>query len=320
MKTGGRACRVAHRVRPERFGHEMTGDDGRARRTSDICFVTATTERFVPGALTTVGSFLRHHPGFDGDVVVVHDGLARRSFDHLGALSDRVRFEPVAPDLRARMAAGLAIPPGRLAELYTLEAFRLTGYRKVLFCDADVLFRQPIDELFDTERELVCCGDAAHLRGLRLDAATFAPTDAPDALERTFNSGFLLIDGRVPGERVRAELLAHVAPQTWRGMQAPHTDQLVLNRCLAGRQTLVGWTYNYLLALADEVERREGLPWRAAKVLHFNLSLKPWMPNASRGAPAGLRAAYRLWREAWLHCVATAHLRLLRRDGLRGGA
>ena len=38
-------------------------------------FVTATTERFVPGTLVSLASFLKHHPAFDGDFVVVHDEL-----------------------------------------------------------------------------------------------------------------------------------------------------------------------------------------------------------------------------------------------------
>ena len=36
-----------------------------------VCLVTATTESFVPGTMVTVGSFLKHHPDYDGDVVVI---------------------------------------------------------------------------------------------------------------------------------------------------------------------------------------------------------------------------------------------------------
>lgn len=292
---------------------------------ADCCFVTATTESFAPGALTAVGSFLARHPRFGGDVVVIHDGLSETSRGHLEALSDRVRLEPVAPALRERLAllpAGFNPTPGRLAQFYALEAFRLTGYRKVLFCDADVLFRGPVAELFDAPAELLACGDRVHLRGRRRDPVTFAETEAPGGLEETFNSGFLLIDARLLGEPSYSDLLALVAPETWRAGRTPHTDQFVLNRLFAGRQTLVGWTYNYLLGSAGELTRRANLRWRDARVLHFNLPAKPWMPDALLrspvgGAPAGVLPAFRLWHDAWLDAVAAAHLRFLRRRALR---
>ena len=151
-----------------------------------LCLVTATDSRFLPGAFTTVGSFLRHHPRFDGDVVVHDGGLSRESRGYLEALSGRVRLEPLARALGDRLAA-LAVdprfPPARLMQLCSLEAFRQTGHRKVLFCDADLLFRAPVDELFDDDADLLCCGDGAHVRGLRRAPATFQPTCAQEGLD-----------------------------------------------------------------------------------------------------------------------------------------
>ena len=293
-------------------------------RMDRVCLVTATDSRFLPGAFTTVGSFLRHHPRFDGDVVVVHDGgLSRESRGYLEALSDRVRFEPVGRGLRARLAV-LAGAPGfssaRLTQFYSLEAFRLTGYRKVLFCDADLLFRAPVDELFDRDADLLCCGDGSYLRGLRRDPATFHMTRGEEGLDRTFNSGFMLIDARLLGPRPYADLLALVTPETWRGTKTRSSDQFVLNRHLAGRHTLVGWTYNYLLGSAHEIRTRHHLRWDEAKVLHFSLDNKPWLPQSRLGSPlrgmrAGLLPAYKAWHDAWLDLLAAAHLRSVGRAG-----
>ena len=36
---------------------------------SRICLATVTTEDFLPGTVVTVGSFLKAHPDFDGDMV-----------------------------------------------------------------------------------------------------------------------------------------------------------------------------------------------------------------------------------------------------------
>ena len=66
---------------------------------SRICLATVTTEDFLPGTVVTVGSFLKAHPDFDGDVVIIHDGLAEEHRETLHALSGRVRFAPVSPEL-----------------------------------------------------------------------------------------------------------------------------------------------------------------------------------------------------------------------------
>ena len=160
-----------------RLGPDAAAPD--SRDSSRVCFATATTESFVPGALTAVGSFLQQHPCFDGDVVVVHDGLSRESQAYLEALSDRVRLEPVSAALLERLAglkSELNFTRHHFGQLYALEAFRLTGYRRVLFCDADLLFRRPIGEVFAADAELLCCTTALPFAG---SAATHRPMPKP---------------------------------------------------------------------------------------------------------------------------------------------
>ena len=291
-----------------------------------VCLATATTADYLPGTLVTVGSFLQHHPDFDGDVVIIHDGLDERQRAYLGALSDRVRFVPVSSELRERLArVGAAIPrfARTLAEFYPLEAYRLTGYRKLLLCDGDLLFRQPIDELFDAEDALLCCGELAYLSGRRRDAATFAllddsaPPPPSGVLDRTFNDGFLLIDGGLIGEDTYAELLDMVTPDTWHDTDTPHSKQFLHNRYFHGRHTLISSTYNFVLAHAARITAREGFTAADAKVLHFNLHVKPWMPAtmlpwtyASAPAPA-----FDFWYAAWIELLYAAHLRTALRLG-----
>ena len=91
-----------------------------------VCLTTATTECFVPGTMVTVGSFLQHHPDYDGDVVVIEDGLPGKCRERLRALFDRVRFLPVSSELRDRIARlGAARPDFRraLPRFFALEAF-----------------------------------------------------------------------------------------------------------------------------------------------------------------------------------------------------
>ena len=290
------------------------------------CFVTATTERFVPGTFVTLGSFLKHHPGFDGDLVVVHHELPQEHRRHLAAISPAVRFEPVSAQLRDRLAALTAECPrfaGRLAQFYSLEAFRLRGYRKVLYYDSDVLFQSSIADLFDSPAMLLCCADGVHLRGMARDRETFAPVAAESAgvLQGTFGAGFLLVDSKLIEGNAYEALLALLAPETWRGTATHHTDQLVLNRCFGGRQTLVGSTYDFVLERAALIKAREGVDIEDAKALHFIGPVKPWMPEAMLRWAQGdtkqrPRDLFRLWYDAYLGCLADAHLRnAMRRFG-----
>ena len=283
-----------------------------------VCFATVATVSFVPGAVVAIGSFRRHHPSFDGDVVVIHDGLPQRQRDCLQAVCGTIRYECVSDALRQRLDALRAAQPRlahRLGEFYCLGAFRLRGYRKVLFYDADVLFRASVDELFRSPAPLLCRGDEAHLRGQCRDAATFAPVACTeDTLRRTFGSGFLMIDGRLLADGCHYDaLLELVSPATWADGAAKHTDQLVLNRHFAGRQTLVDWRYDYVVPMAAEIRARAGWPIEDAKALHFAGPVKPWMSDAMLRWTEGNAAfkphpAYRWWMDAYLECLTRAHI------------
>ena len=295
-------------------------------RRSKTCLLTVATDDFVPGAFVMVRTFLKHHPRFDGDVVIVHDGLSDVSREVLAASFHRLRFELVSPELRDRVARLCAVRPelrARRAAFYVLDAFRLHGYRKVLCCDCDLLFRASVEELFDSPEALICCRDKYSLRGRRRDAVTYLPADDPavpvaapaaPTLAETFNSGFLLLDGRLMEEGAHADLLARISPEAWRGVKAVGDDQLVLNRRFAGRQTLVSSTYNYLVDCSDAIRAREGIGVEDARVLHFKLPMKPWVPDAMlywarRDAARPLAPGYKLWYDAYMDCLADAHLR-----------
>ena len=287
-------------------------------RTAPVCFATAATASFVPGAIVAIISFRRHHPSFDGDVVVIHDDLPRHQRKCLQAACGTIRYERVSDALRQRLDALRAAQPRlahRLGEFYCLEAFRLGGYRKVLFYDADVLFRASVDELFRSPALLLCRGDEAHLRGQCRDAATFAPVAcAEDTLRRTFGSGFLMIDGRLLADGCHYDaLLELVSPATWADGAAKHTDQLVLNRHFAGRQTLVDWRYDYVVPMAAEIRTRAGWPMEEAKALHFAGPVKPWMTDAMLRWAEGNSAfkphpAYLWWTDAYVACLTRAHI------------
>ena len=295
-----------------------------AGRGADVCIALAATEKFLPGAIVAAHSFLQQHPGFCGGMLLFHNKLSAKRRAALARACPALRPEPVRPALRRRLAAFADWPLAKrrwLSSFYCLEAFRIAGYRKVLYCDSDLLFRGPVWELFDRREALICCGDSVSMEGGCRDAVSFQPLASPalagakGALEQTFNSGLLLIDERLTGERAYAELLGRVAPDAWRGTDTVHTnDQFLLNQHFAGRQSLVSSTYNYPLHMREAILAREGLAPKDAKVLHFTGPVKPWSAAAmlrwTDGDPAfAPHPAYAWWHEAWLACLNDAHLR-----------
>ena len=287
-------------------------------RCVPVCFVTVATESFLPGAVVAISSFRRHHPDFHGDVVVIHDALPQYQRERLQAACGDIRFEAASTELRQRLdALGAAQPrlAHRLGELLCLEAFRLSGYAKALFYDSDVLFRASVGELFHSPAPLLCRGCEAWLRGQCRDAATFAPTPRrAGALQSTFGSGFLMIDGELlAGARHYDALLAQVEPATWHDPATKHTDQFVLNRHFAGQQTLVDWRYDFVLPMAAEIRTRTGWRMEDAKALHFAGPVKPWMTQEMLRWTLGSAAykphrAYRQWADAYMDCLTSAHM------------
>lgn len=295
------------------------------RRRSKVCLATATTTDSLPGTVAMIGSFLRCHPAFDGDVVVIEHQLEAESKKVLQAAFG-VRFLAVGQALlqaAKRLQAQLPRLRVSAAQLACLEAFRLDGYGKVLSCASDLLFRRPVDDLLDADEALICCGDRAAAKGWHLDAQTYRPID-PNAsgaengraLREPFDSGMMLIDSGLGGERTYGELLARMEGRQWRrlGQEVTLSGRPILNRYFAGRQTLVSWTYNYLLPEAADIQAREGLAAGDAKVLHFG-GLKPWLPALAagpwiRGGSEGyMTSAFKDWYDAYMDTLVAAALR-----------
>ena len=57
-----------------------------------LCLATVTTEAFVPGTLVMLHSFLKVNPWFEGDLVIIHDGLEPTAHQSLVACFERLRL------------------------------------------------------------------------------------------------------------------------------------------------------------------------------------------------------------------------------------
>ena len=286
---------------------------------SRLCLATVTTDSFVPGTLVTLHSFLKHNRWFKGDIVIIHDELAGEYRQSLLGLYDKVRFLQVNPRLQTRVDEVTAVFPEfapKQARFYSLETFRVKDYDKVLFCDSDLLFRQPIQDLFDMPHALIACGDGAYYqgRGRRWGSGVDGvdPNNSRDrVLHNTFNSGLFLVDRALLTDDHYAGLLKLVDSRIYQTANMKLADQVVLNLYFAGRQHLVSGAYNYLLEHRATIYEREGLGLTDARVLHFNGLDKPWLAHdvlrRARRSPAFIKACG-FWYEGYVECLEQLYL------------
>lgn len=113
----------------------------------------------------TLASFLAHNPDFPGDIVLYHDGLPASDLAALQQIVPRLRAEPLSPlAICAHLgASGAASPPTITAACgqihpYILAKFemfdRLAEYQQLVWFDADLLIRAPLDHLWQGKAPL----------------------------------------------------------------------------------------------------------------------------------------------------------------------
>lgn len=271
-------------------------------------------------------SFLQHHKSFRGDLVIIHDGLNSQSRAILEGHFPPLKFvsgSPVLSETLDRLVTANPAMASRRARFLSLEILKLSGYVKVLFCDSDLLFQGSVADLFASDAELICCGDAAVYRGNARDPVTFlevAASTSNNALQQSFNAGFMLLDGKICNDKSYAEIIAMISPDRWRAVKTGHTDQLLYNIYFAGRQTLVGAQYNYLLGYSEDIVRSFGAKMSDAMVLHYNGSAKPWIParvlQSFESRPLLIRSV-ELWNKAFTDFLNRAHLQKTYADSRR---
>lgn len=267
-------------------------------------------ERFLPGAVAMIHSFLRTSLWFEGDIVVICDERLTESGRRvLASMFENVRFREVRAELRERIDELARHKPefaGCKARFYYLEALGLRGYRKVLVCDADILFQDDIREMFDRDDPLVAAPDGPGHAGRGRDRRTFKPMDpTPDCLRETFNCGLLLFSGELLTDENERNLIESVTPEKWREVETTSTDQFLYNLYFEGRVAIVGGEFNYLLRHREKIQRASGVKLSEAKVIHFNVAPRPWDLREVLEAdfdPEIMRAC-ELWNEEYRRCL-----------------
>jgi lipopolysaccharide biosynthesis glycosyltransferase len=120
-----------------------------------MCIATITDDGYLPGTLVLLSSFLRCNPLFRGDIVVIHDGLSEEGKARLEHFPN-LRFHTIASAFKARLAPLSADPhlSRALPRFYSLEAFNLPGYDRILALDSDILCQGSVAELVEMDAAL----------------------------------------------------------------------------------------------------------------------------------------------------------------------
>ncbi len=273
-----------------------------------VAIATVATVSFLPGTQALLSSILAHNTGLDYDFIVIGDEspeLNQNSFSKF----PEVKFHPVGATLqKATRIVGEQnkLLRNKLAQFYSLEAFNLTGYDKVLFLDSDIICRQSLRPLLAFEAELCAAYDRAWLMGKHRLYNSFymvAPEAAQNerTLHPSYNSGVLLIDKSIITTDVYEGLIKQIDTIDWRDSSGVN-DQIVINQYFEDRIKALPETYNYITErvgfsqelLEDSVDE--------VCFVHFIGQPKPWnFKRIIKGLLKGRKAPkhWQLWLKAY---------------------
>lgn len=255
------------------------------RPNPPYCLVTITDDQFSIATEVLLYSFLKYNSWFEGDLLVIEDGLSPEARQRLGRLGP-LTF--VAPDPRLRrqtqaLCAGAPELQDVYKRFYSFEVFRLTDYRRVVYLDSDIYCAGSVEDLFLRSEPLLACPDG-FTYGDRIIAALASKDAAPAPQSRygrsfvaSFNAGVLSVGPPLLGDETYDALLAMLDVDTWRAFgPSKFTDQMALNIHFENRFDELPAIYNYMLFI--EAYQRICEPFSAsdARLVHFAGPIKPW--------------------------------------------
>lgn len=158
---------------------------------ADLAFATVASDLYLPGLEALLRSLKAVYPSLSNDVHVFHDGsLSEFARRRLLAIHAGCRFHE--PDMAWLSRMPEASPNhrrvGRLGYM-NVHALALSGYRRVVLLDCDLLVLDDISRLWEGERVIVCadCGER--------DYAVVSPFTG----DVVFNSGVISLPAAMLG-------------------------------------------------------------------------------------------------------------------------
>jgi len=244
--------------------------------------VTVSNGEYLQGTKVLFHSFMVHNPQFHGDLVVIHNNLALKNRKEISDLFD-VRFVQVSLEL-LKSIEKLVHKENNLKtrhqRFWSLEAFNLSEYSKVLFLDSDILCKGPVNKVFDLKNGFSACPDISFHEGMSRDKITFQKVAAKhgsfQTISEPFNAGVFLICFSELPKNMYSELLGLLNGSIFSGVKSGHTDQYILNLYFENQVNFIGSQYNYLIGRKRGLENIQGIEAHEAKLIHFIRQPKPW--------------------------------------------
>ncbi len=250
---------------------------------------TVTSAEFVPGTLVLIHSFLRHNSWFKGDIVIICEPLEPAQ-KQLFEIFPNVIFQKPGDELLLQIGhlcrdLPKLVPKRR--RFYSIEAFNLEGYQKMLFFDSDMLITGDLSEVVDLHQDLLACSDNPYDKTDRIrDRISFkrlpmtVTAEPSQILAQTFNAGFMVVGKKFLNTSTYQSLKDLISLDVFSKIRTHNTDQVVLNLFFDGMVTFLPPGYNLILSQSPELIQNDKIAGSEIKILHFTGQYKPWETSA----------------------------------------
>jgi lipopolysaccharide biosynthesis glycosyltransferase len=269
---------------------------------NDILLCTIGDDRFLPGCEVLLYSMQRNVPDFHKYPLKIYfdekiSSFTRASRERLRRIVPHVEFEAI--DCEVYRKVKIKVESHRPSYL-TLEVFRETKYRQVLFFDTDMLCLRDFTDMFalPDDYDFVAC-EAGRAMGAGRWAEKEGPAEGRWARRKWFglfgrrnakiNAGFFVVGRRFRNRKVYEDLL-HVVS---RRRNALSLDQWVINSYFGSRNTMHYFLPNeYNWRALDQFDETANTRVKLLHYTGFTHRAKPW----EAATPQHL-LAYRVWNQ-----------------------
>ena len=282
-----------------------------------FALVTVTTPGYLQWTMTMIHSFLESNRWFSGDIVVVAQNLSEEEMSRFSVFPG-LHIHTPSEELTARVSAlciGKPVFKNLAPMFFSLEIFNLTGYRKALFLDSDMVVVKSLEEVFNHPEPLCASAESCWYQGKGRRSDTYDAVehvaDAALFIAQPVNSGFMLVDeSLISPENYRA-LVNMISPALWENKSTLHADQLLINLFFRDRITLLDARFNFRPVNAREIFRKDQITLEDASVIHYFRQYKPWnfdqVMTLAKEEMVHLKA-FRIWYSAYINMLKYNHL------------
>lgn len=237
----------------------------------NIALVTLLDDKFFIAYEGFWKSFIYHNPWFAWDFIILDNGLSEDNKEKIRNNYKRTWFRKIQKVNYREINFGKTHEKLR-ATYYTLDAFLISNYDRIVFMDMDITVLGDIRELFACEHGFAACK---------------AYNSKMDELVETFNSGVFIVQKEFLTKDVYNCLL-RIAK---RGFSMP--DQKVLNTYFREEKKFINKRYNVEKRMMNSVKYKN--VFDEAKILHW-IAEKPWQEKTN-DIEASFKNLEKIWWE-----------------------